>query len=101
MENLLDIFNWIKLYLSCMNKLITLIVVIVLIFGLTGFVDFAEANVRVRGHFRPSTGQFIMPHHRTRPNNTRLDNWSTRGNFNPHTGRRGTVDPFRDSWHRW
>ncbi len=79
-------------------QIFSLIVGMALIFGLTGFV---EARVRVRGHFRPNTGQFIMPHYRTSPNNTRLDNWSTRDNFNPNTGRRGAIDPFRDRWHRW
>jgi len=71
------------------------------VLGFIGLMDSAEARVRVRGHFRPSTGQFVMPHHRTSPNNTRWDNWSTRDNFNPHTGRRGTVNPLRDRSRRW
>jgi len=40
-----------------------------------------------------------MPHYRTSPNKSRLDNWSTKGNINPSTGRRGTVDPWKS--YKW
>ncbi len=73
-------------------KKILATILLLLVMGLSLF-SIAEAySVRVRGHRRPSTGRFIMPHFRTSPNNSRWDNWSTRGNINPHTGRRGTVD---------
>lgn len=54
----------------------------------------AFAQVRVRGHFRKD-GTYVAPHVRTKPNNTRSDNWSTRGNVNPYTGRAGTQSPDR------
>jgi len=31
----------------------------------------------------------------TNPNSTKLDNYSTKGNVNPYTGKPGTVDPDR------
>jgi hypothetical protein len=42
---------------------------------------------------RPSVGLkgFRNGYYSTRPNGTRLDNWSTRRNTNPFTGRRGTT----------
>jgi hypothetical protein len=43
----------------------------------------------VSGHF-PSKGTCVVPHHATNPNKTRLDNWSTKGNVNPYTGKVGT-----------
>jgi hypothetical protein len=50
----------------------------------------AEARtVRVRGYYKPSIGRYIMPHHRTSPNRTKWDNWSTKGNYNPYTGKKG------------
>jgi len=39
-------------------------------------------------------GAYVPPSYQTRPNGTRLDNYSTRGNVSPFTGKRGTVDPY-------
>jgi hypothetical protein len=50
------------------------------------------ADVHVRGYFRKN-GTYVKPHYRSYPNATRLDNWSTKGNVNPHTGKRGTSNP--------
>ncbi|EZP73624.1 hypothetical protein BV96_01065 [Sphingomonas paucimobilis] len=50
----------------------------------------------VRGHYRKD-GTYVAPHMRTNPNSTRSDNWSTRGNVNPHTGKVGTKDPYSSS----
>jgi hypothetical protein len=35
-------------------------------------------------------GTYVAPHVQTTPNHTRLDNFSTKGNFNPYTGKFGT-----------
>lgn len=65
-----------------------------LLLGLAIF-SYAEArSVGVRGHFR-SNGSYVQPHYRTSPNRSRFDNWSTKGNFNPYTGKKGTADPFK------
>jgi hypothetical protein len=39
-------------------------------------------------------GVYVPPHHATNPNNTKLDNWSTRGSVNPYTGIIGTKPPY-------
>lgn len=41
-------------------------------------------------------GRYVPTHHRTVRNNTTLDNYTTLGNFNPHTGRPGyrTLGPL-------
>jgi hypothetical protein len=36
-------------------------------------------------------GTYVSGHTSTNPNHTRYDNYSTRGNFNPYTGKSGTV----------
>lgn len=56
------------------------------------FVASTFADTAVRGHVRKS-GTYVAPHMRTNPNNTKLDNYSTRGNTNPYTGKRGTKRP--------
>lgn len=53
----------------------------------------AGGSHAVRGYTRKD-GTYVAPHMQTNPNNTRLDNWSTKGNVNPYTGKAGTVDPY-------
>ena len=56
----------------------------------------AEAKtVKVKGYFKPSTGSYVMPSYRTSPNKTKLDNYSTKGNYNPYSGKKGTANPYR------
>ncbi len=62
------------------------------------FASLAEAGgVRVRGYTRKD-GTYVAPHYRSAPNSSKLDNYSTRGNYNPYTGKTGTVDPYRIGW---
>jgi hypothetical protein len=46
----------------------------------------------VAPHFN-SNGGFTQGHQSTNPNNTQMDNYSTRGNVNPYTGSVGTRNP--------
>lgn len=46
----------------------------------------------VAGH-TTKNGTYVAPHHATNPNNTKHDNYSSKGNVNPHTGKEGTKDP--------
>lgn len=54
----------------------------------------AFAQVSVDGYSRRD-GTYAQPHQRTRPDNSPLNNYSTKGNINPYTGQNGTVDPYR------
>lgn len=40
-------------------------------------------------------GTYMPGHYQTNPNRTDLDNYGTRGNFNPNTGSFGTRSPRR------
>jgi hypothetical protein len=42
----------------------------------------------VKGHLKKN-GTYIQPHHATNPNYTQQDNWSSKPNVNPHTGKQG------------
>lgn len=48
----------------------------------------AGAAVHVRGSVT-HRGVYRQPHQRTAPNHTQHDNWSTKGNVNPYTGKAG------------
>lgn len=50
------------------------------------------AAVHVKGYYR-SNGTYVQPHYRSSPNGTVLDNYSTKGNINPYTGKEGTINP--------
>lgn len=56
----------------------------------------AQRSHSVRGYTRRD-GTYVTPHRATNPNGTKLDNWSTKGNVNPDTGKAGTVDPYASS----
>lgn len=52
--------------------------------------------VHVHGYTRKD-GTYVAPHDRTAPNHTKNDNWSTKGNVNPETGKPGTKPRDKDS----
>jgi hypothetical protein len=60
---------------------------------LVGFADQSNAQQAVSGYTR-NNGTVVQPYYRSTPNNTTLDNYSTRGNTNPYTGAAGTRDPY-------
>ncbi len=39
-------------------------------------------------------GVYVPSHRRTVPDGNRWNNWSTRGNVNPYTGKPGTKNPY-------
>jgi hypothetical protein len=52
----------------------------------------AFADVDVDGYARKD-GTYVAPHHRSDPNHTKDDNWSSKGNENPYTGKKGYKNP--------
>ncbi|MBS1972314.1 MAG: hypothetical protein JSU04_18555 [Bdellovibrionales bacterium] len=48
-------------------------------------------SVHVNGYTKKD-GTYVAPHERSAPNNTKLDNWSHKGNVNPYTGEVGTKE---------
>ena len=43
--------------------------------------------------YTTQSGTSVQGHYQTNPNNTQLDNYGTRGNYNPNTGQFGTRSP--------
>ncbi len=76
-----------------MKKIISGLVLVLLLFVFAGSVE--AKTVSVRGYFKPSTSSYVMPSYRTSPNKTKLDNYSTKGNYNPYTGKMGTKNPYK------
>lgn len=66
--------------------------IFMLILGLAmllGSFNLASAAVHVRGYYK-SNGTYVAPHYRSDPDGSAWNNWSTSGNINPYTGKRGT-----------
>jgi len=74
-----------------MRRLVLLAVVLCL--GFAGEV-FGKGSTRVKGH-TTKNGTYVPSHRRTTPDKSKHDNWSTKGNVNPHTEKKGTVDPYK------
>lgn len=46
----------------------------------------------VKGYTKKD-GTYVAPHNRTNPNGTQRDNWSSKPNYNPYTGKEGKKEP--------
>ena len=75
-------------------RLAVVISVLGLCFAILPFAADAK-TIKVKAYFKPSTGSYVMPSYRTSPNKTKLDNYSTKGNYNPYSGKKGTKSYSR------
>ena len=66
-----------------MKKLLLVLIASTLAFG---------SDVIVRGHIT-KMGTYVAPSHRTSPDHTQRNNYSSKGNVNPYTGKKGTRVP--------
>ena len=51
------------------------------------------ASTSAKGYFKKD-GTYVQPHKRTQADSLKFNNWSTKGNTNPYTGKKGSVDPY-------
>lgn len=77
-----------------MRRIVALSLLVVMLFG-TSVVAFS-GDVYVRGYLRRD-GTYVAPHWRSASDGSPWNNYSTRGNVNPYTGRMGTRDPLGSS----
>ena len=54
----------------------------------------SSKTTNVHGYTKKN-GSYVAPHKRTNPNNTQRDNWTSKPNQNPYTGKDGTKEPQR------
>ena len=52
----------------------------------------ATSSHNVRGYTKKD-GTYVAPHKATNPNRTERDNWSSKPNINPYTGKPGAKEP--------
>ena len=74
-----------------------LIAAMVIVLGLIATPAFAKkqssggGSHSVKGHVKKN-GTYVQPHRATNPNQTQRDNWSSKPNVNPNTGKPGTKE---------
>ena len=72
-----------------MKKIITAAVLSLSLFGFLGFnISHADAATRVSG-YTTKRGTYVAPYYRSNANSRKSDNYSSRGNYNPYTGKKG------------
>ena len=77
-----------------MRKFVTIFIGVLLIAG--SFAISTEAKtIKIKSYYKPSIGKYINSYYKTSPNKTKLDNWSTKGNSNPFTGKKGYAKPYK------
>jgi len=55
----------------------------------------AEAKSSRSAGYVKKSGTYVAPYSKTTPNKSKLDNYSSKPNVNPYTGKAGTVDPYK------
>lgn len=60
--------------------------------SITNFQDVSASSTHVHGHVTKK-GSYVQPHRRTSPDKHKYNNWSSKGNVNPYTGKKGTKKP--------
>lgn len=82
-------------YNPLVRRLITFFTALLIIFSFTilnvGSVDAAQ---KVKGYTKKN-GTYVAPHYKSTPNKSKFDNYSAKGNINPYTGKKGSVNPFK------
>jgi hypothetical protein len=58
------------------------------------FAASAWAQTYVKPHVRKD-GTYVEGHYRSAPDSSKLNNYSSQGNYNPYTGQNGTVNPYQ------
>lgn len=75
-----------------MKKIIFCLAVI---FSLAFTASVEAKTIKVKSYYKPSTGKYVNSYYKTSSNKTKLDNYSTKYNYNPYTGKKGTVNPYK------
>ena len=73
-----------------MKKLLFGLILLILIPFTTIGQSRSSSDVYVKGYVRKN-GTVVPGHYRSAPNNTNRDNFSTKGNINPYTGKKGYI----------
>lgn len=72
-----------------MRKILLSVILLFIVFFTTAKANSVLAYQRVRSYYKKSTGTYVNSYFRTHSNSYKFDNWSSKGNYNPYTGKKG------------
>jgi hypothetical protein len=67
---------------------------LVLTLGLLFSASVEAKTIKVKSYYKPSTGTYVNSYYKTSPNTRKSDNYSSKGNYNPYTGKKGTKSYY-------
>jgi hypothetical protein len=67
---------------------------------LLSVVSVGYAQTYVKGYTK-SNGTYVAPHYRSNADKNVYNNWSTKGNSNPYTGKSGYKNPYSYGSYRY
>ena len=70
------------------QKIISFVFLMALVIGGFSFGHSVEASTRVSG-YTTKRGTYVQPYYRSSSNSVKYDNYSSKGNYNPYTGKKG------------
>lgn len=73
-----------------MKKIASIITLGIFVLGLLVSSSSVEAASRTSG-YTTKRGTYVMPYYRSTPNSVKYDNYSSKGNYNPYTGKKGYI----------
>ena len=68
-----------------------------IILTLIAIFSIAYTATRVKGYYRKD-GTYVRPHYRSNADGNPYNNWSTKGNVNPYTGKKGYKTPQQSGY---
>lgn len=66
---------------------------LIMLLALVAGTAMAGGSHSTKGYVKKD-GTYVAPSHATNPNASKADNYSSKGNVNPYTGKEGTKDPY-------
>ncbi len=76
------------------QKIASFLLLIALVLGGLSLASSVDAATRIGG-YTTKRGTYVQPYYRSSPNRTKYDNYSTKGNYNPYTGKKGSANPYK------
>lgn len=73
-------------------KTLSLLVVALFVFIISAQAQVNPSQTYVQGYTR-ADGTYVSGYYKTTPNETNRDNFTTKPNVNPYTGKPGTIEP--------
>ena len=67
-------------------------IIVMIAAALVATTAFAAGSHSKKGYIKKD-GTYVAPSHATNPNKSKADNYGSKGNTNPYTGKEGTKDP--------